>query len=109
MEWMNKVAAGVILCAFLLLCAIAVFQFIENRSMRRVLIDHTVSRLNEQFDDAVAAEKRHLSDLSEELDELLAGLSDARGLTGDQHELIRRGKELTSEILGLTTMRGLEY
>lgn len=109
MEWTHKMGMAVLLFAFLLLGTIVVFQFVENRSMRQVLIRHTMERINEQLDAAREAEREHLAALGDELDSILNGLTEASGLTGEQRALVVRGTALTGEIRGLTRSVGLEY
>ena len=109
MELTSRLAIIFASFAFLLLCAIVVFQFIENRSMRNVLINHTMSQIEAQFDEARAAEKEQLTALSTELDEILDNLSTIQGLKAEERDLIKRGIAVTDTVLSLTKSRGLEY
>ena len=100
------VAAAV---ALALLLGTITAQHLENRRMRAVLIDHTMQRLQAEFDQARTAEERELTMVRAELRNLLVELSTAQGLNSDASQGIQRGLDLVDRMMALTESGGLAY
>lgn len=109
MEVKNSVVIPVFALAFLGLAVIAVLQYAEIRSMRNVLIDQTVARLDRQYEQAQIAETENLAALNGRLNTVLANLAALNGLTEQERRWIEEGIALAKEIRGVAAGMRLTY
>jgi hypothetical protein len=97
-----------LLAALLLLLTLGLgFLATENRRMKDVLIDHTLTQLERQYEDARVREEEHIITLRASLEEALGELSTLRGLSAQEMTLIDTAISLTDRILEAATSQGI--
>ena len=79
----------------------------ENSRMKAVLIDHTMNQLEREYDEARSMDEAHMIALHTSLEEAFTQLTELRGLSQDESELIHTAISLTDQILEAATSRGI--
>ena len=99
------VFAGVIV---LLLLAL-VDTRMDNRRMRRVLVDRTLVELDRRYERERLHEERATAELQQSLSEAMNELWALEGLGRTERALIERARGLTERILEAGTVKGLSF
>ena len=107
MQTTTKLAQAALAAAFLLLLAVLAVTVAENLRMKNVLIEHTLDQLERDYQAARRAENETTRALRASLEDAFAELTNLRGLSADETELISTAIALTDEILQAATSRGL--
>lgn len=105
----TRMVVGAFAVIVLILLVIVAAQYFENRRMRSVLIDQTLENINAEFERARREEEENVAVLRASLQDTLERLGGITGLTESEQQLIRRARDLTSQILEATTSTGLEF
>ena len=102
-----KLTTGMFAAMLVLLTAALAFVAAENRQMRAVLIEQTLTQLERDYQQARIQEEEHITTLRASLQDAFEELSTLRGLSADETELLDTAISLTDEILKAATSKGI--
>ena len=102
-----KLTTGMFAALLVLLAAALAFVATENRQMRAVLIEQTLTQLERDYQRARLQEEEDISTLRASLQQAFEELSMLRGLSVEETELLHTAISLTDEILEAATSKGI--
>ncbi len=97
---------AVLIAALVIVSVLLLVQYLELQRMRNVLIDVTLTRMEEEYRAARESEVRYLNALRNETGEIMSGLEMIQGLNDEEEALLLRGKQLVDRIDWLTSTVG---
>ena len=100
-----KLTTGMFAAILVVLAAALAFVAAENRQMRAVLIEQTLTRLERDYQQARIQEEENITTLRASLEHAFEELSEVRGLSADETELLDTAISLTDEILEAATSK----
>ncbi len=102
-----KLTTGMFAALLVLLAAALAFVAAENRQMRAVLIEQTLTQLERDYQRARMQEEENITTLRTSLQQAFEELSTLRGLSADETELLDTAMSLTDQILEAATSKGI--